>query len=96
MEHRSADFHPVEVGRRFWNSDLRVVEVLELANDLHTNDYQGKAKQSWHRVDEGDGRTMGRFDTLDGGLTHIGRLARYYKGKDAEQYEPGTNYRDVK
>jgi|HubBroStandDraft_3_1064219.scaffolds.fasta_scaffold643533_1 hypothetical protein len=80
---------PVEVGRRFWNNDLRVVEVTELAcaaNPWPDTD----ATQTWHKT------SAGRFDTMSGKMREYGRLARYCDGYDAELYQPGVRFADIK
>jgi len=87
-EYYSADGYPVWPGKKFWNNDLRVCQVTGLA--AYSNDYQRQATQTWHQT------THGSFDTLDGYLQYIGRLTRHYEGKDAEDFETGTNYKDVK
>jgi hypothetical protein len=86
--HRSADGFPVEVGKRFWSNDLRVVEITQVA--AYSNRYQELGMQTWHKT------TDGSFDTLDGSLQRIGRLVRYYDGRDAEKYAPGTNFSEIK
>jgi len=87
-EYYSADGYPVWPGKKFWNNDLRVCQIIRLA--AHSNDYLHQATQTWHET------THGSFDTLDRHLQYIGRLARLVEGKDAEDYEPGTNYKDVR
>jgi hypothetical protein len=94
MEHRSCDGYTVNVGNKFWSNDLRVVEITEVA--AHSNSYQDKATQTWHRTTEGNGKRGGDFDTLDGSLQPYGRLVRYFQGRDAEDYSAGTNYSDIK
>jgi hypothetical protein len=89
MQHVASDGHPVEVGRKFWNNDLRVCEVTEVAK--YDNKYADTGcTQTWHET------THGSFDTLNGTMAKWGRLVRYFEGRDAEQYEPGTNYADIK
>ena len=86
---------PVEVGRKFWSNDLRVVQITELA--VYANAYADTGcTQTWHRTTEGEDRRGGDFDTLDGSMQPYGRLARRFEGKDAENYPPGTRYADVK
>lgn len=88
-EYYSVDGYPVEVGTKYWSNDLRVVVITQVA--AFSNDYQnGRATQTWHKTNQGS------FDTLDGQLQSIGRLVRYYGGKDAEQYPVGTEYADIK
>ncbi len=94
QEHRSCDGFTVTVGARFWSNDLRVVQVTAVA--VHSNDYRGEATQTWHRTTEGRGGMGSDFDTLDGALYPYGRLVRYYGGRDAGDYEPGTSYASVK
>jgi hypothetical protein len=93
-KHISVDSQPVEAGRKFWSNDLRVVQIAEVA--VYSNAYQDMAVQTWHRTTEGGGRRGGDFDTLDSGWHHIGRLVRWFEGKDAEDYAPGTSYADIK
>jgi hypothetical protein len=89
MEHISCDGQPVEVGKKFWNNDLRVCEVISIGD--WSNDYADTGcKQTWHKTSHGS------FDTLDGSMQPYGRLTRRFQGKDAEDYEPGTNYSDIK
>lgn len=88
-EYRSADNYPVEAGRRFWNNDLRICQVTKLAE--YGNPYADTGcTQTWHKT------THGNFDTLDGSMRPYGRLARYFEGRDAEDYEPGTDYASIK
>jgi hypothetical protein len=87
--HFSTDGQPVTVGAKFWDNNLRVVQMTEIA--CHSNAYADTGEtQTWHQT--GDGQ----FDTLSGTMQPYGRLARRFEGKDAENYAPGTNYRDVK
>ena len=87
-EHYSVDGYPVEVDRQFWSNDLRVVKVTQVA--VYSNDYQnGKATQTWHRTNQGD------FDTLDGDLQRIGRLVRFFEGRDAEKFAPGASFSEI-
>ncbi|MGA2412770.1 MAG: hypothetical protein ABSG46_20600 [Candidatus Binataceae bacterium] len=88
MEHKSSDGHAIEVGKKFWNNDLRVCEITEVAS--WSNEYADTGcTQTWHDTNKG------HFDTLDGSMKPYGRLARYYGGKDAERYEAGTYYGDI-
>jgi spore coat protein U-like protein len=88
-EHYSADNHPVTAGARFWDNNLRVVEITAVGD--YSNAYADSGEtQTWHDT------TGGSADTLSGSLRRIGRLARYYGGKDAEDYPAGTNYAEVK
>ena len=87
MSHFSADRQPIEVGKKFWNNDLRVCQVTEVAS--HSNGYPGGHTQTWHQT------THGSFDTVTPHHPNLGRLVRYYEGKDAEEYEAGTNFADA-
>jgi hypothetical protein len=87
--YNSCDGYQVKVGGKFWDNNLRVVQIERVA--VHSNSYSDTGcTQTWH------GTTNGEYDTLDGSMQPYGRLVRYYGGKDAESYEPGTNYADVK
>lgn len=87
-EFRSADNYPVEVGRKFWDNDLKVVEITELGT--RSQDYADTGeKQTWHKT------TGGSSDTLTGFMRQYGRLARYFEGRDAEKLQPGTRYSEV-
>jgi hypothetical protein len=89
QEHRSVDGYPVEVDKQFWNNDLRVVKVTEVA--VHANAYSDTGEtHTWHRTNQGS------FDTLSGTMRPYGRLVRYFEGKDAEQYAPGASYSEIK
>lgn len=88
-EHYSGDGYPVKVGAHFWNNDMRVAEITEVA--AHSNAYADTGEiQTWHQTQ------AGQFDTLSGTMRKWGRLYRYVEGKNAENYPAGTNYRDVK
>jgi hypothetical protein len=87
MEHYSADRRVVTVGAKFWNNDLRVCQVTEV--DSHHNDYPGGYVQTWHQT------THGSFDTVAPHHPNLGRLVRFFEGKDANNYEAGTNFRDA-
>lgn len=81
---------PVEEGRKFWNNDLRVVQITRLAA-IPARVYADTGETStWHDT------TGGMFDTLTGHMRQYGRLARWFNGLDAEQYQPGTSYATVK
>lgn len=85
----SSDNCPVEVGKRFWTNDLRVVTVTALGT--RDQDYSDTGeRQAWHRT------TDGISDTLTGHMRQYGRLVRFYGGLDAERHPDGTNYGDVK
>jgi hypothetical protein len=87
-EHKSVDGYPVVVGAKFWNNDLRVCQVTEVAS--HSNAYASTgATQTWHKTD------CGSFDTLTDDMAEYGRLTRYFQGLDAEKYESGTKYSEV-
>lgn len=94
-DHFSCDNYPVEVGKKFWSNDLRIVEIIEVAPRPGNKYSDTGCTQTWHKTVEGNGR-RGSFDTLDGSMRPYGRLVRYFEGKDAEKYEPGTNYSDIK
>lgn len=84
-EHLSADGQPVEVGRKFWDNNLRVVQVTKLGTRSQPYADSG-CEQTWHDT------TGGSSDTMTGHMRHCGRLARRFEGKDAEDYEPGTEF----
>lgn len=88
-EFRSADGYPVEVGKKFWDNDLQVVQITELAERGQMYSDTGESAW-WHH------HTRGISDTLTGTMQKFGRLGRYFEGLDAEKYEPGTKYADVK
>jgi len=82
-QHLSADGYPVTPGARFWDADLRVVEVEQV--EVSGNPYGNTGEtQTWHAT------THGRCDTLSGPLYTIGRLARRFEGRDAEFLPVGT------
>ena len=86
--HRTHEGAPVTVGAKFWDNNLRVVEVTRVG-DGYSRVYGFCPEiQTWHAT------TGGSADTMTGGMA--GRLARRFEGKDAEDYAPGTNYSDVK
>lgn len=87
-EHFSADGYLVVKGGRFWDNNLRVVEVTEVAADSNPYGKTGVV-QTWH------GTTGGLTDTLDGAMRAYGRLARRYLGKDAAGYPAGTSHADA-
>jgi hypothetical protein len=88
-EYMSADNQPVTVGAKFWDNDLRVVQVTEVAR--HSNTYADTGEtQTWHRT------TSGSSDTLTGTMRPYGRLARFFEGLDAEQYPLGTRYESAR
>lgn len=87
-EHKSADGYPVTEGALFWDNNLRVVKVTKVA--AHDNKYADTGEvQTWHNT------TGGTSDTLSGRMQQYGRLARYFEGRDAEKFEPGTNFKDT-
>lgn len=86
--HFSTDNYPVRVGAKFWNNDLRVCEITEVA--VSSNDYPGGYTQTWHQTNRS------RFDTVTPFHPNLGRLSRYYGNRDAEQYPVGTSYSEVK
>lgn len=84
----SADGYPVTVGARFWDDNLRVVKITKVA--AHSNSYAGTGEtQTWHDT------TDGMRDTLSGKMQRWGRLARFFEGKDAQSWPPGTSYPDT-
>lgn len=88
MEHKSSDGYPVTVGAKFWNNDLRVCVIERVAD--HSNAYSDTGEtQTWHRTDKGS------FDTLTGSMQRYGRLVRWFQGKNAEDFAPGTTYVDT-
>lgn len=88
-EHRSCDGYPVEIGSKFWDNDLKVVEVTAVA--AWDNPYADTGEtQTWHET------TDGHSDTLSGRMQPYGRLVRFLEGKDAENFAPGTRFADVK
>jgi len=87
--HKSADGYPVEVGRKFWDNDLRVVQITELGTRSQAYADTGEFA-TWHK------HTRGISDTLTGSMQRIGRLVRRYEGYDAENYEPGKSFLDVR
>lgn len=89
-EYLSADGYPVTVGAKFWDNNLRVVEVTKVAA-IPARPYADTGETAtWHST------TGGSSDTLTGSMRPYGRLARYFEGRDAEQYENGTTYASVK
>lgn len=89
MIHRSTDGYPVEIDRQFWNNDLRVVKITGVA--VSQNAYADSGEiQTWHQT------PAGRFDTMSGSLSHTGRLSRYYRGKDAQEFPPGMSFSEIR
>jgi hypothetical protein len=91
-EYWSCDGYPVVVGAKFWNNDMRVCQVTEIA--CHSNAYSDTGEtQTWHQT--GDGQ----FDTLSGSMQKFGRLVRHVYGskgyKNAEDYPVGTSYNNL-
>jgi hypothetical protein len=87
-QHFANDGAPVTPGAKFWDNDLRVVQVTEVAS--HSNPYPGGYTQTWHRT------THGSSDTMKPHADWAGRLTRRFEGLDAKDYPPGTRYADVK
>ena len=93
-EYLSADGYPVTEGARFWDTrfwdnNLRVVQVTQVA--AYPNTYADTGElQTWHKT------TGGTSDTLTGAMQPYGRLARFFEGQDAENHASGTNFKDVK
>ena len=87
--HYACDGTPVTVGAKFWDNNLRVVQITEIA--AHSNEYADTGEiQTWHK------HTGGSSDTLTGTMQPYGRLVRRFAGLDAEAYPVGTEYRNVK
>jgi hypothetical protein len=90
VDHRSADNYPVTVGAKFWNNNLRVVQITAIGTQ-DTREYADTGEYAtWHK------HTGGSSDTLTGHMQKYGRLTRHYVGKDAENYPNGTDYSDIK
>lgn len=90
VEYNSVDGFPVLRGGKFWDNNLRVVEIQEIA--AYSNPYADTGEtQTWHHT-----TTAGDYDTISGSMQPYGRLVRRYEGKDAASYPVGTNYSDVK
>jgi hypothetical protein len=88
-EHFSTDGFPVTEGAKFWDNDLRVVQVTRVA--AHSNRYADTGEiQTWHNT------TSGSSDTLTGTMQPYGRLAHVFEGLDADDYPVGTAYASVK
>ena len=88
MVHLSCDRQPVTAGARFWDNNLRVVEITGVATSVNKHEPSG-CTQTWHET------TDGISDTMDGHMLPYGRLARYYEDADAEKYPPGTNHSEL-
>jgi hypothetical protein len=88
-DYLSADGYPVTKGAKFWDNDLKVVEITKVAGHAYPYADTG-CVSTWHET------TNGSSDTLDGHMQPYGRLARYFERKDAETLPVGTNYSDVK
>lgn len=86
--HRTHEGAPVKVGAKFWDNNLRVVEVTRVGDGYSRVYGDCPEIQTWHKT------TGGSSDTMTGGMA--GRLARRFEGKDAENYAPGTNYSEVR
>ena len=85
----SCDGYPVQVGAKFWNNDLKVVQIMEVG--VSSNKYADTGEtQTWHQT------THGQFDTLSGNLQQFGRLVRHYRLKDAEDVPYGTSFREIR
>jgi hypothetical protein len=88
-EYLSADGYAVTIGARFWDNNLRVVEVTQ--TDVARNAYSDTGEtQTWHDT------TSGWVDTLSGRLYQFGRMARHFEGRDASDYPVGTSYAAIK
>jgi hypothetical protein len=89
VQYFSVDNVLIEVGAKFWDNNLQVVQITEVAT--HSNAYADTGEiQTWHN------HTRGSSDTLTGRLRQIGRLVRYFEGKNATDYPNGTSYNDIK
>lgn len=95
-EHYSSDGYPIKVGAKFWDNNLRVVQITKVADWDERYSDTGE-KQTWHDT------TGGHADTLSGALREYGRLTRWFpmnrpyrERKDAEAYAAGTDYNSVK
>lgn len=89
-DHRSADGYPVTVGAKFWNNDLRICRITAIGQQSRIPYADTGEFQTWHK------HTDGISDTMTGYMRRYGRLARYCDGKDAENYEPGTDYSEIR
>jgi hypothetical protein len=94
-EHFSSDAYPIVVGAKFWDNDLQVVEITEVAS--HSNAYADTGcTQTWHKT------SRGSYDTLDGTMMPYSRLTRFFPHEphadavSAELHPVGTRYPDVK
>jgi hypothetical protein len=76
--HRTADGFPIVVGQYYWNNDLALCQVTQVA--AYQNAYQDWGLQTWHKTTKGD------FDSLDP-RHDIGRLAKRHPttNKDADE-----------
>ncbi len=88
IEYLSVDGYPVTVGGKFWDNNLRVVEITKVAD--WSDPYQGET-QTWHDT------TGGHADTISGSLREYGRLVRFdpFEHKDARAYPAGTSLRSL-
>jgi hypothetical protein len=90
--HYSADAHPITIGAKFWDNNMRVVQITGVAVDSNPYTDDGTV-QTWHQTG------AGMYDTLSGDSHPWGRLARFdpfTHRRDAEDYPAGTQYADVK
>lgn len=87
-DHFSADTHPILPGRKFWDKNLRVVTVT--ATGVHSNAYPGMTDQTWHRTTGGEADSYAGIDRKWGGL------AKWFEGRNADDYPDGTEYADIK
>lgn len=87
--HLSADGYPIEKGGLYWDNNLRVVRVESVADFSNAYADTGET-QTWHHTTGGDA------DSLSGHLHPYGRLARYFEGRAASAYAPGTDYNKIK
>lgn len=88
-KHYSADNVEITLGAKFWDNNLKVVQITKVAD--YSNPYADSGEtQTWHST------TKGSCDTLTGSMRPYGRLAHRFEGKDAEDYPAGTSYRDAR
>lgn len=90
--HLSSDDYPVVPGAKFWDNNLRVVEIKASDRTYPTSRTYADTGEisTWHDQVEG-----GSSDTLTGDMRPYGRLTRFYphnSGKDATNYPLGTDY----
>lgn len=89
-EHRATDGTPIKLGARFWDNNLRVVEITRVGNGMSRTYSDTGEISTWHET------TGGSSDTLTGYMAKYGRLTGTFEGKKASDYPAGTNYSEVK